>query len=339
VELENALASLRAAMEEKGIPPWRAPESMAGIHELAAALDPLRLPEELRRFWTLVDANTLLVAPGGVQVIPPEFALEDWRWAGKEFPSTQPSALVTFAVESQHRYSIELTVGDLRGGAVFEWWFGDLSFTRRFNEIAAWLEYAAALLRQGLYERFDNEFGSRWEVPGYAHAKAAAELRATPRPHPVHGTVLDIEGGIVGWPQHWQRASGVGNEDLLPRGATHTIAEVLASPVDAPMQATIAARVTALAASGWARVRVQDTTGTLSLFCPAETTLLGPGWGRWYEFDIAVDAGPRRVPADPVAAGAEIEDPTDHVAAVLQAKYWEPATATALAVRPIPPPA
>lgn len=322
-------------MEENGIPTWRPPESIERLNELAAAVDPLQVPDDIQRFWNLVDPSTMLVAPNGVQLIPPEFALQDWRSMGEEFPDMQPRVLLTFAVESQHRYSVELTAGESRGGAIFEWWVGDLHFTRRFNEIADWLEHAALLLRRGLYERFDNEYGTRWNLPGYADNEAAAALRSAPELHPVHGTALEIEGGIVDWPKHWQRASGVRDEDLLPRGATHTIAEVLASPADAPLRATIAAQVTALAASGWARVRVQDATGTLSVFCPAETTLLGPAWGDWYEFDIVVDAGPRRVPADPVSAGAGIEDPVEHGAAVLEAKYFGPSGATALSIRPI----
>jgi hypothetical protein len=338
VQLDEALAFLRRAMERHGVPPWRAPESTEGLDRLAAALAPLRLPAELRRFWTLVDASTLLVAPSGVQVIWPKAALEDWRWMGEDFPDMQPRVLLTFAVESQHRYSVELTVGDADGGAIFEWWVGDQTFKRRFNGLAGWLEAVAALLHRGHYERFDNEFGSRWEVPDYGDAEAAAALRSPPGPHPVHGTLLEIQGGIKDWPKHWQLASGIRDEDLLPRGATHTIAELLASPPEAPLRATIAAQVTAVAGSGarWARVRVQDATGTLSVLCPPETTMLGPCWGMWYEFDVALEAGPRRRPADPDAASAGIEDLAEQFAAVLKAKYFGPAGATAVAIRPIP---
>jgi len=96
-------------------------------------------------------------------------------------------------------------------------------------------------------------------------------------------------GDILEWPEHWQRANGVRPEDLAARGAAHTIAEVLGSPPDRELRATIHARVVDLAGGAdWARVRVDDGTGRLDVLCPPGTTLLGPRLHATYELDIVV---------------------------------------------------
>jgi hypothetical protein len=328
VDLERALEALSDAMTAVGIPLWRPPESLDDLEELEAEIAPLRLPEDVRRFWTKVDAWTLPVSPHPT-IVSPEAALVLWRQSRDEFRSLQPLVLLEVGYESHVCMSVELDVGAIRGGALFEWAVDHpFGFTRRFDGIADWLGYIADLLRQGLYRRLEGNDGPVWLVPGHENLEAELALRPTP--------AVQISGDILEWPRHWQRVNGVHDEDLRLRGATHTVAEVLASPPDAELCATIAGRVIDYAGGGMgAYVRVDDGTGCLNVSCPAETTLVGPRNGEWNEFDIVVPPGVRHVPVDPDTAAEGIEDDVERVTAVLMARYGGPAGATAEAVRPM----
>lgn len=336
VEIDDALSRLGDALTAAGIPLWRPPQSLRDLEELEAEVAPMRVPEVLRQFWMRVDARTLRVEPYP-GFITPATALMVWRQSRDDFRSAHPLALVTIGHEGHECMSVELDVGDIAGGALFEWCVSDLSsLTRRFNGLADWIAYIADLVERGLYRRLDTARGPEWVVPGHENTEAERAIRPVPDAHPVHGSALQIGGDILDWPEHWQRANGVRNEDVQLRGATHTIAEVLASTPSEPLNATIAGQVTALAASSWSHVRVDDGTGALDVFCPAETTLLGPGIGRWYEFDIVVDTGPRHVPPDPDEAAAGIDEEAERVLAVLRARHGGRAGATARALRRMP---
>jgi hypothetical protein len=327
MELDRALAELGNALTAAGIPLWRAPESLDDLAELEAEIAPLRLPGDVRRFWTQVDARTLRVLPPQ-WVTAPEDALLFWRLSRDEFRGTQPLALLGVGNEGHSFMSVELDVGAVPGGAVFEWAVDDADgFTRRFDGIGDWLAYIADLVGRGFYQRVDQNDGPVWLVPGHEHYEAERALR----PKAAH-----IGDDILDWPEHWQRVNGVRDEDLRLRGATHTIAQVLASAPDAELRATIAGRVIDYAGGGMgAYVRVDDGTGSLNVSCPPETTLVGPRNGEWNEFDIVVAAGVRHVPVDPDAAAAGIADDVERVTAVLMARYGGPAGATAEAVRPM----
>lgn len=317
-------------MTTAGVPLWRAPESRIPLAELEQAIAPMRLPEEVRTFWRRVDAATLraLPHPG---FTTPEGALASWRLARDQFAALQPLALVAVGSDSLTCMSVELTVGDIDGGALFDWYVADIGgFTRMFNRLSDCVHYVAALIEQGAYLRRDSDRGPWLLIPGPTPPDAERPEPPEPGPDPVHGTTRHIGRDILDWPEHWQRASGLCPGDLVLRGATHTIADLLALTPDVPLRATIAARVMSLAdSSGWTRVRVDDGSGKLDVSCPYEATLLGPTLGRWYEFDIVVPAGKVRTPPDPEAAAAGIEDPVAQLAAEYLARYGGKAGAIA----------
>ncbi len=168
-------------------------------------------------------------------------------------------------------------------------------------------------------------------VPDPDKWEAEEAMRPTPANHPVHGSRLAIGGDVPDWPEHWQRANGVDPDDLHPHGATHTVAEVLDSPPEKEIHATIAARVLGWSSGGSPiRVWVDDGTGRLTINVPGPTPVLGPAHGEWNEFDIILPAGsgarlPRRA--------YRRRDNTDE--ATLPG---EPPTATGTAVRRMPAP-
>jgi hypothetical protein len=337
--IDEALDRLAAAMTGAEVPLWHVPESHAPLAELERAIAPMRLPEEVRTFWRRVDADTLRAWPHPAFTTP-ELALAFWRIARDQSAGLQPLALVAVGSEGQTCMSVELAVGDVDGGALFDWYVADIGgFTRMFNRLSDWVHYVAALIEQGAYVRRDSDGGPGLLIPGPAVQDAERPKPPEPGPDPVHGTSRYIGRDILDWPEHWQRANGLRAEDLELRGATHTVADLLALTPDVPLCATIGARVMSLADSGaWTRVRVDDGSGQLDVSCPYRTTLLGPTLGRWYEFDIVLPAGKVRTPPDPEAAAAGIEDPVEQLAAEYLARYGGKAGAIAQAVRRMPEP-
>ena len=122
---------------------------------------------------------------------------------------------------------------------------------------------------------------------------------------------------------------------MRPRGASHTIAELLGSDPSRPLHATVAALVVDLASSAeLTRVRVSDGTGVMAINCPSAITALGPVITREFEFDLVVPPGTRRLPPDPDALEPHA-DPVKDISRRLMARYGGPATAVATAVRPL----
>jgi hypothetical protein len=314
--MDEALEALRDACGAADVQAWQRPLTLTALEALEAEIAPLRLPDQARQFWTLVNATTLRLVPYPA-FITPEAALQAWRMGRDEFAAMQPLALVDVGYTSHGCMSVELHAGDIEGGALFEWFVSDPSgFDRRFNSLADWVWYVADLVHRGHYLRRDSERGPWVYVPDPAEGDKVRATRPRPGRHAVHGEVLHIGGDIFDWPEHWQRANGLRPEDMRPRGATHTVAEVLASPPDSELRATVAGRVVALGGSaGWTGARVDDGCGRLDIACPAAVTLQGPRMHDWFEFDIVVAPGERVPP--PAPGGAEV---------------------TALAVRRIPAP-
>ena len=340
MSIHEALESLGRALAGAGLPSWQPPGTPADLDALESEIAPMRLPEAVREFWRQVDVRTLRASPYP-QFSTPEFALQSWLMARNEFAAFQPLTLVQVGYESHACMSVELDVDDIDGGALFEWYVSDTSggFDRRFNSMADWVSHVAALIKQGSYLRSEAAHGPWLLVPEPERVDEELAERALPPSHPLYGDTLNIGGDILDWPEHWQRANGVRPDSLRLRGATHTVVGVLSSPPAQELRATIAARVVSLAGGGgWARVRVDDGTGTMDVACPSGTTQLGPRMGDWYEFDVVVAPGARQRPADPIAAAAGIEEPVEHVDAVLIALYGGPATATAEAIRRMPAP-
>jgi hypothetical protein len=288
MDVDEALDALSEALAAAGLERPAPPADLTALAQLEAAIAPMRLPADARRFWQRVDAGTLraLTYP---ELHGPDLALESWRMGRSVVAAQQPQALVQVAYSSHQCMSVELDLGEIEGGAVFEWNLVDEGFERRFDGLGEWLAHIARLVETGLFRRVDSPRGPYLYVPDPDRSSEERGMRPLPGPHPVHGTAVQIGRDILDWPEHWQRAAGLRPEDLRPRGATHTIADLLASPPNQRLRATIAARVVDLMGTGaWTRVRVDDGTAALDVVCPAATTLLGPRMGDRFEFDIVI---------------------------------------------------
>jgi hypothetical protein len=141
--VDAALDSLGEALSAAGLEGPRPPATLAALTALEAAIAPMALRVDVRRFWERVDVATLraITYP---QLQDPGFALTSWRMARDEFADLQPVALVEVGHSSLQCMSVELAVGEVQGGALFEWKIVDGGFERRFNGLGEWLSYVAA---------------------------------------------------------------------------------------------------------------------------------------------------------------------------------------------------
>jgi hypothetical protein len=320
VDLDDALDELIERLTGVGLPRPDAPADPQALQALETELAPLRVPGEVRRFWERVDAHTLRLN-SGTPLHGPDFALTTWRWTRDEFRALQPMALLQIGYDSHQCMSAELEFGDDPGGALYEFNVVDGDFTRRFSSLADWLRYLSLLIESGNLLRYQTPNGPSVHVPALGRWEEEQARR------PVQAV---IGRDILDWPERWQRLNGLEAADLRLRGATSTIAALLATRPDEPAHATIAGLVVALAGStAGVRVRVEDESARIDVLCPPGTTLLGPRLGQRFEFDVVVPAGPRvRPPAGSTGAAS--------VASVLHARHGGPTGATAEAVRPAP---
>jgi hypothetical protein len=327
-DIDARIDALSDALVAAGVGALRPPEDVAPLAQLEAAIAPLRLPAAVKRFWQCVDPRTVAALPP-FHPVDPTVALTMWRHGRDEFADRQPAILLLVGAEGHGCLSVELDSPGVDGGGLFEWDVVVSDFVRRFTTFGEWISHMTTLIEQGAFER--NELGGK---PWLFLDDAPADPASPPPGVRYHVIPRDI----LGWPPHWQRASGLHPEDIEPRGATHSIGELLASDPHSPLEATIAGSVIALGGSTHStQVRVNDGTGTIDIHCPAAVTLLGPSCPGEFEFDVHIDPGERVIPQDPDAVAAGVADPEERVTKILIARYGGPPGAIATAVRRIEP--
>lgn len=338
MDIDDAIDGFLAALSRAGAPAPVAPTDRSVLSELEGAIAPLRVPGAVRRFWQRVAPETL-----GIDTYPglhgPKFALESWLMS-REFGDADPPALLQLAYESHQCMSVELDQPGVAGGALFEWNLVDGDFERRFNGLEEWLTYLTELLAAGRFSVQDALPRGRVVVlPSPEDWEVEPRWRPPLPSHPLHGLATHVGRDILEWPEHWRRLTGLTPSRIKPRGASHTIAELMQTDRGSQVEATIVAKVVSLIGGrDGATVRVDDETGVLVIDWPSKTTLLGPTIDEWFEFDVLVSAGPRTVPVDPDAVGVSESDPELRSEGQFVARYAQPAGATASAVRRTQPP-
>ena len=343
--IDSAVDRLAAAYRHAGLPPLRAPDRVdAVIEEIHAEIAPLRLPEELERFWRLVDPESVTVAPYP-HPMSVAFALRSWRMHRDEAPGMAPRALFPFAYESHGFLSIELEDGRGNGGTVLEWGYGDEAFRVRFPALSAYLDLLATMIESDELVRHDGSLGRvefdperRW--PG-AQAVRLASIGALPG----LGLEREIPQDVRAWPEHWLLPEGLAADARTPRGATTTVAALLRdAAAGGAAGGTIRARVSRLVGSAdGRRVAVADGSGVLDVWCPTVVCTYGPIVEREFEFDVVVRPAPP-APPDWAPEHREIQQKAldhdligaqDAVARLYSMAFETPAAAEATAVRPV----
>lgn len=334
VDIEASVEMLGDLLVEAGFERPAPPQDDGALTAISTAIAPLRLPEELETFWRLVDPRTVQAS-----VFPefalPEFALDSWHRVRSRLPYAEPHNLLLVGYQSWSCMWVELDDTEQRGATLFNGALDTDTFYRRYNRLGDWLDRICELIVSGSVQRVDAPARSYLRVNDPLDSLALAADRDLP-PHPLYGARIEFGRDTLSWPAHWQRASGIDPSAAEPRGATHTIAELLASDPETELRATVAGQVVDLGGnSAGDRVRVDDGTAMIDISCANETTPFGLVCGDRFEFDVTVRPGERHVPADVEAARNSTDDPVEQTARVLYARYGGPAGAVATAVRPL----
>lgn len=285
-DIDSAIDRLDEALRSVGVAGLEPPGDVGPVAEIADAVAPYVLPDELRRFWERVDAERV-----HVQTFPkvggPATALSHLRIV-REVATPVPIGLPPFLLPvdyASHCFGVvELGTEWNEGGSFLEFEFEDMPFVSR--GVADWLDLIAELLSEGSFELHDG--WAELDHPAVL-ANRLARLESS-GPHPVYGDLRAIPSALESWPAHWRAASGVDLRSREPLGATSTIAELVDAAGAGPVTGRIHAEVVRLAGSAaGALVVVDDGSGTLDVWCPAGTSPWGPVHRLRFELEVTVE--------------------------------------------------
>jgi hypothetical protein len=336
VSIDLKVAELGDALEAAGLPRPRPPASRDALDELTSAIAPLRLPEEVRRFWELVDVDSLAVRRYP-PIHDPAGSLCLWT-QNLDPPGTLPRVLLPLAYESHAFVLVELHgPDDAAGGALFTWGYGDVEFSYIGDSIGNLVDHTIDALRGGWLEHFED--GDIQILPNATGGGGCLDDRLSSASHPSLGEIASIPGQARSWPHRWLTLSGIPVEHLTPAGADYTIAGALAALASGHPQARIQGSVIRLAGNAeHVSVTVSDGTADMQVVCPASVTALGPHCPGRFEFAIVAAAPDAAAPMQPFPGDVV----PAHLAGLLE-QYREVMTgrpdAIATEVRPLDPPA
>jgi hypothetical protein len=345
--MDDAVAKLVAAYRDAGLPPVLPAGGDIGrvLADIEREIAPLHLPEELVRFWQLVDPTTISVAPYPHPTTA-DFALDSWKMHRDESPGMTPRLLFPVAYESHGFLFVELDDGRGDAGAVLQWEYAGSPFSVLFPTLSGYLDLLATMIELGEFTRRERDEHSWVEFdPERRWPDAQAVRLRAAQPLPRLGDASEIDEDVRVWPEHWLASNGLTAEVRAPRGASTTVAALLrGAAAGGVMTGTIRAMVKSLAFSGeGSRVAVDDGTGVLDLWCPAPVCTYGPVMRREFEFDVVVQPDPSAPPdwrpeQREIQDRAFAQDPEGAQSAAMHlfAKAFQtPAAAEATAIRPL----
>jgi hypothetical protein len=344
--IDDAISRLFKVTKRSVLPRVRKGGNKRILAAIADEIRPLHLPNDLLTFWRRVDVASVAATPfPGLETA--ELALAAWQQHHSEHPGMSPRLLFPFAYERHSFLFVELDGPAGDGGAVYEWGSADDDFHLVHASVASYVAQLATMIE---LEEFvvHHADGSSWvefdpdrQWEGARAVRLASELQASGRTWE-----RVVPGDAALWPARWLTSDGVTEQDLIPQGATSTVAALLAlAAAGKPAEGTIRGTVTWLGGSaGDVRVTVDDGTGELDIWCPAKVCRFGPTIRVNFEFDVVVRAA--TAPPDPRSEHHEIQrlalsgdlDPVtlqDAAMAFHRKAFGAPAAAEATAIRPL----
>ena len=329
--LERALRRFDDVVAHRS-PAWssalRAGLDDAGIERLRSAVAPCLLPPQVEALYRWRDGSDLGVF-GGWRMRSSSQLVEWYRFTCEELGSPR-TWLPVFDDQMVSVVTLDLPGLAPSDRSVWHGHTHDVELWRLFDSIEALVDVVCDAAEAGaLHERdgrvgmlsdghLDPLDGGAWQE--LRTARSPGSYRA---PDPPPGTCLSSVPD-PDWPQEWLLPLGVTQDSLALRGATCTVAELVATGGDVPVQGTVRGRVvTAAFVGGWWCPVVSDGTAELVVVCDTRLVPLVVGAGRTGEFDVVLQP-----------AGATDE----HAAAITAAGLAHPSrrTARGLAARPVP---
>jgi hypothetical protein len=340
--IDQAIDRLFAVTKKSALPSIRKANSKRILATISAEISPLRLPDDLEKFWRRVDVESIAVTPD-LTLLTPDTALQSWRQQLVEFPGMMPRQLLPFAYESHDYLSVELESGRGDGGAVYEWGASYDGYFLRHASVSSYLDQLATMIELENFVihtrpgRSWVEFDPDRQWNGVRAVRLAADLQTSGKePEPM----VNVDAAL--WPARWLESDGVTERDLNAVGATSTVAQLKQSAAGGrTVEGTIQGRVKRLVgAGGDTRVTVDDGTGELDIWCPAKVCRFGPVVRQRFEFDVVVtavtpppDTSVEHAEILRLAASGDAEALQDAARAFHRKAFETPAAATATAIR------
>lgn len=295
--LEEAVARFNAAGRAYGVvvKPWRSlRRTRQLLTDVERAIEPLRLPQELKTFWATYDPSTI-AAPALEGFIPLEFAVERREI---DCPPA-PQVLLPIADWTQSRVFIELESDNHPGGRIFHGYHDE-------TEVSLWAFGISGLLDvlSSAFERdmLDDRLGTLDQRS--LHRLVEAQLDEILEPSaPRQFEAVDRSC----FTPHWQFAEGLAFDYFELRGATHTVASLederhRKSNVTATLVGHFRATVGGGPLGGTMGV-LTDESGSMQVFVPQSTAVAG-AVGPTGEVEMDVFAVPM--------AGADLDSIDEH---------------------------
>lgn len=263
------------------------PVAEADLDALRLSVAPLRLPTDIEALWRRFQVDGV---PGIIDthsLAPVEVAI------GAQGHTFQSRALLSIGGDGQTRCFLELD--DARGAGGGAVWTVD-EFAPELREaapsVASLLDATAAAWERGV-ARLSPAHPFPWAVWDQdAWARLKAEMLPAGR----------LAGSRPrGWLPRWLAAERLTAADVEPRGATTTVAALLAAGEGWRTAETIRGRVSSLVSAIACGATIDDGTGRMAVYIPREADLFA-----LLRFDHDIELDVRRFPA-----GTQVEPPFD----------------------------
>lgn len=256
------------------------------LDQIRRELHPIVLPPELAWFWTTwgpLAVEALFDVTPGPRLTTAAFALDFWHNQTRgEFPGV-PRNLFPVAYESHGFLLADLAAaGQERAAPLWLYYFDFDAYQLHYPSLASMFRSVATTFESvGLSVPADR---SRWDG---GHEVLLSQSFDATRRAALTAAGMDGRRNAVPvldqrqWPESWRVAHGLTQADMEVRGATHTVAELVAAAARAPLTARLHGRchgaVGAFEIAG-ERVdirRFTDATGTIDVLQPVGLRAVG----------------------------------------------------------------
>lgn len=208
--VDELVGQLHETLHALGLATPAPPDDATVLDEIGQAIGPARLPQAARRFWELVDADSLQqIVSFYPQLARPTFSLSMWREdEANEFIGGPPRHLFPFCYESHDVVSVECDGPSWTGGSLFEWFLSDpgSTFKLRYQRVEDWIETLLTALRDGKFQRVGDAHVAV-ETEALRHLVEAKLAGAATEPR--SGTNYEVARDPEHWPRPWRERSGL----------------------------------------------------------------------------------------------------------------------------------
>jgi hypothetical protein len=262
----------------------------AGIERFQRSVAPFGLPEQLETLYRWHDGGAANVLGTWA------FSSLDWVLVARAHALSQlgdPPAWLGFDRENPLEFVGLDVPGTITDPSVWSGWYDDDKVQRDYDSIEALVETSLDLFARGEFEVLESgwiiwrldELG----VEPFRLARNPTSFKFT-YPAPWRPGTTHSHWPSDDWPEAWTQSIGMIPNIWRLKGATHTIAELVAESATSEVAARVHVRVGSLD-RGSGGLEVSDATGSLLVEWNEVVSLLGGSPGQRVEAEIAMPRG------------------------------------------------